>query len=71
MRRTYEFGKRVESSWHMSEADAAYYEDADKIEGTEEIRTPTRIDRRLHEIAAEVRAGNVYPVPWELFRFER
>ena len=25
----------------MSEADAPYYEDADKIEGTEEIRTPT------------------------------
>ena len=28
-----------------------------------------RIDRRLSEIAAEVRAGNVYSVPWELFRF--
>ena len=28
-----------------------------------------RIEQRLHEIAAEVRAGNVYQVPWELFRF--
>ena len=28
-----------------------------------------RINQRLSEIAAEVRAGNVYSVPWELFRF--
>src|SRR5688572_31984103 len=28
-----------------------------------------RIDRRLSEIAAEVRAGKLYQVPWELFRF--
>jgi len=28
-----------------------------------------RGDRRLHEIAAEVRADAVYSVPWELFRF--
>src|SRR5688572_15026533 len=27
-----------------------------------------RIDRRLSEIAAEVRAGKLYQVPWELFR---
>ena len=39
-RYTNEFGKRVESSWHMSEQDAAPYRDAVKIEGTEEIRTP-------------------------------
>ena len=28
-----------------------------------------RIDRRLSEIVAEVKAGKVYQVPWELFRF--
>ena len=28
-----------------------------------------RINQRLSEIAAEVRAGNVYSIPWELFRF--
>ena len=28
-----------------------------------------RIKQRLSEIAAEVRAGKVYQVPWELFRF--
>ena len=49
----------------MSEEDAAHYKDAEKIEGTEEIRTPNRINQRLSEIAAEVRAGNVYSIPWE------
>ena len=40
-RYTNDFGKRVESSWHMQESDAAHYKDAEKIEGTLEIRTPT------------------------------
>ena len=39
-RYTNEFGKRVESRWHMSEETAKAYKDAEKIEGTEEIRTP-------------------------------
>ena len=39
-RYTNEFGKRVESRWHMSEESAARYKDAEKIEGTLEIRTP-------------------------------
>ena len=39
-RYTNEFEERVESRWLMSEADAAHYKDAEKIEGTLEIRTP-------------------------------
>jgi len=34
-------GKRLETRWHMSEEQAAHYKDAEKIEGTLEIRTPT------------------------------
>ena len=34
------FGKRVETRWHMSEENAARYKDAEKIEGTLEIRKP-------------------------------
>jgi hypothetical protein len=41
-RYTNEFGKRVQSSWHMSEEAAAHYKDAEKIEGSLEIRTPLR-----------------------------
>lgn len=32
----------MESSWHMQESDAAYYKDAERIEGTLEIRKPSR-----------------------------
>ena len=39
-RYTNEFGKRVESRWHMSEETAKAYKDAEKIAGTLEIRTP-------------------------------
>jgi hypothetical protein len=53
----------------MSEQDAAHYRDAERIAGTEEIRTPTGSTSGLSEIAADVRAGNVYSVPWEFFRF--
>ena len=34
-------GKRVESSWHMSEEQAARYKDAEKIDWTLEIRRPS------------------------------
>jgi hypothetical protein len=34
------FGKRVESSWHMSEEDAAFYKDAEKIAHSLEVRQP-------------------------------
>jgi hypothetical protein len=39
-RYTNEFGKRIESSWRMTEESAAGYKDAEKIEGTLEIRRP-------------------------------
>ena len=38
---TNEFGKRVVSSWHMDAESAARYKDAEKIEGTLEIRRPS------------------------------
>jgi hypothetical protein len=38
---TDEFGRRVAKSWHMSEEQAARYKDAQKIEGTLEIRKPS------------------------------
>jgi len=62
-----EFGKRVESSWHMSEQDAAHGRRKDRRHGRDS--DADRINQRLSEIAAEVRAGNVYSVPWEFFRF--
>lgn len=37
---TDERGKRRRSTWRMTEADAAHYKDAVKIEGTLEVRTP-------------------------------
>ena len=37
-RYTNEFGKRVESSWRMDEEQAALYKDAEKIDGTLEVR---------------------------------
>ena len=40
-RYTNEFGKRVESSWRMTEDDAAGYRDAEKIEWTLEVRSVT------------------------------
>lgn len=44
-RYTNEFGKRVESSWRMSEDTVReyghVYKDAEKIEGTLEIRKPS------------------------------
>jgi hypothetical protein len=37
-RYTNEFGKRVESRWRMTEEDAAAHRDAERIDGTLEIR---------------------------------
>jgi len=36
---TDEFGKHRRSSWHMTEAQAAHYKDAVKVEGSLERRT--------------------------------
>jgi hypothetical protein len=37
---TDEFGKRRRSTWRMTEADAAHYKHAVKVEGSLERRTP-------------------------------
>ena len=37
---TDEFGKRGRSTWRMTEAQAAHYKDATKVEGSLERRTP-------------------------------
>lgn len=39
-RYTNEFGKRVESFWHMYGEQAAHYKDAEKIEDALEVRRP-------------------------------
>jgi hypothetical protein len=52
----------------MSKSDAAHYKDAENIAGTEAIWIPTGSTGDFLR-SAEVRAGNVYQVPWELFRF--
>jgi len=37
---TDEIGKRRRSTWRMTEAEAAHYKDAVKVEGSLELRTP-------------------------------
>ena len=54
--------KPVESSWLMSEQEAAHYKDAERIEGTLEIRKPMGSTGDRGAIAEHVHAGQYYRV---------